>query len=337
MKLENTTKQLIPVIQIELQEPIINKVSEYQQDYQIVSEYNIKCPEGFGFTIGNAIRRTCMNSLVGNAIVAFRLVDETVKHLFDTIPGVKEIVQDIASNLSQVCIRLPEEMMYTTISLKKLNDTNSSLVVTAADFLLPEGVVISNPDQYICKLDLKKDLNMEVMVSTGIGHTIAEKQKFNHELRDIVAIDSIFSPVMKCAYDVQFSTGGKATYDNLSVTITTNGTRTGDEVMKSTTELLTKSFGSICNLKLDDIESETSKSSVKHSYAEYQINSTELDARIKNKLIQNNINTIADLAALTEAQLRTLGGLGEVCMSKIRKFLSDRGLCFGMNLNNGGI
>lgn len=334
----NMLRPLIPIMQNDLQEPYIIKVSENYEDHIQISKYSIPCAVGFGHTIGNSIRRTCLTNLTGYAIVAVKL--NHAKHAFDILPGILETMEDVMINLKQICVRLNNNITHLNLKLNKTNDTNEEMIITAADFEENENVKISNLNQYICTLDIKTNLKMEIIIAFGRGYIMAEKQKFNQPTREFIPMDSIFSPVIQCGYDVQCFTGGKTNYDNLEIILKTNGTHTTDEVIQMTIEILYKAFKSICTLELKEEENDNAhkkniinnNNSIVNS-TDY-ISMTDLSVRVKNRLSQNEINTVADLAALTKQQVLALGGLGDVCITEIETFLSARGLCFGMNLNN---
>lgn len=333
--------KLIPIPNIESIEPSITKIEETMEYTNMITKYKIICNVGDGHTIGNSIRRSCLSNLNGYAIIGFKL--KGAQHLFDAVDGIKEVVQDIVFNLKKINIKLKHGLNHTILNLNKTNNTNGSLVITAGDFESNESVLIVNKDQPIATLDLKYTIDLEVLISIGKGYVTAAQHKFNQEPKDYIIIDSIFSPVVKCTYEVQCFTGGYVNHDEVLITLVTNGTHSGDEIINKATEMLANNFRSICELQEKDnsassllVKEKVESQQQQNVYMSYPIATSELSVRTKNRLMDNDIVTIGDLVGTAEAQLRVMSGLGEVCITEIKQFLSDRGLCFGMNTINRG-
>ena len=186
---------------------------------------------GFGYTMGNTLRRTLLSRIPGAAITSVRI--EGVLHEFTTVEGVKEDVVDIILNLKEVVLRMEEGDAQTLFLSAK-----GSGPVKARQFKLPAGVEIVNPDHVIASLSASGSLDMEVTVERGVGYRTADKNK-KTEIIGVIPIDSIFSPVRKVAYEVGATQVGQMTnFDSLVVDVETDGSLTPSEAISTIGNIL---------------------------------------------------------------------------------------------------
>jgi DNA-directed RNA polymerase subunit alpha len=172
---------------------------------------------GFGYTLGNTMRRTLLSRIPGAAITRIQI--EGVEHEFSTIDGVVEDVVDIILNLKRIVVRFDDNEEQTIyLSAKGSGD------VTAADLKLPAGVEVVNPDAHIATLGSSARLEMELTAAPGVGYRTADGNKGASSTIGVIPVDSIFSPVRKVAYRVENTQVGQMTnFDKLIIDIETNG------------------------------------------------------------------------------------------------------------------
>lgn len=205
-----------------------------QTDRENVSEFVVTpCHQGYGTTIGNALRRVLLSSIPGAAVEAVKF--SGVPHEFSAIDGVQEDVIEIVLNLKQLAIRShSEQPVKLTLTKKGKGD------VTAADFEKNADIEILNPEVKIATLnDASKTFEMEVIIGTGLGYvTAANKESANLDLGTILT-DSFYSPVKDVGYKVENTRVGDITdYEKLSLTIETNGTITPRQAVEQATNIL---------------------------------------------------------------------------------------------------
>lgn len=209
------------------------------------------CHQGYGTTIGNALRRVLLSSLPGAAVETVKI--EGVQHEFSAIDGVKEDVVEIILNLKQVAVKsFSEEPVTITLSKKGVGP------VTAGDFSKNADVEIMNPDLVIAHItDKNKTLEMEITIGKGRGYVAsAEKDTKQYDLGTI-AIDSLYTPIRDVGYNVEFTRVGDVTnYEKLTLTVTTNGTITPKQAIGQSTKILMDHFSLIADLAGDGTQSE---------------------------------------------------------------------------------
>ena len=188
---------------------------------------------GYGVTTGNSLRRMLLSSIEGAAIVAVQI--EGVFHEFSSIPGVVEDVTEIILNLKQVNLILADEAEEKRIYLKK----NKQGRVCAKDMVADSQVTILNPDHLIATMDKDSSLNMEMIVRKGRGYVPSEKQELEGESVQMIAVDSVFSPIEKVCYHIENTRVGQSTdYDLLVMEIWTNGGITPEDAVAHSAKIV---------------------------------------------------------------------------------------------------
>lgn len=206
---------------------------------------------GYGLTVGNALRRVLISSLPGSAVTGIKI--KGVDHEFSTIEHIKEDVVDIILNIKQLRLKLVGEDI-ATVNMK----IKGEKVATAADIKETSAVKITNKDLVIATLtDKTAELDMELTVENGLGYSPVESREKEKSEIGVIAIDAIFTPVLKARFDIENVRVGKITnYDKLTLEIVTDGTLTPMEVFKSASAILVDHFDF---LKTYDKKKETKK------------------------------------------------------------------------------
>jgi len=277
---------------------------------------------GFGYTLGNTMRRTLLSRIPGAAITRIQI--EGVEHEFSTIDGVVEDVVDIILNLKRIVVRMDgneEETIY--LSAKGSGD------VTAADLKLPAGVEVVNPDAHIATLGSSARLEMELTSAPGVGYRTADGNKGASSTIGVIPVDSIFSPVRKVAYRVENTQVGQMTnFDKLIIDIETNGAIQPNEALSSAGKTLRELMGLFAEvgegqgLELVDVVPDTSGS----PDLDLPIEALDLSERPRNCLRRAQIKTVGELVERTSDDLLNITNFGQKSLDEVIAKLDELGL-----------
>jgi len=287
---------------------------------------------GYGLTLGNSLRRVLLSSINGAAIVAVRIVG--VDHEFSTVPGIKEDVTDIILNLKQVNLRYLGDEDATL----KLEATGPR-VIKAGDIQTDGDVEVLNPDQIIATIDDGGKLSMEMIVRHGRGYVSADANRTEDLPTGMIAIDSIFAPVRRVAYNVSNARVGQMTdYDKLTIEVWTNGAVRPDDAVAYAAKILKEQLTIFVNF--DEAEDEDVKSyddaAGKASLNENlfkTVDSLELSVRAANCLENANIKFIGELVTKSESEMLKTKNFGRKSLNEIKDILSEMGLSLGMKID----
>jgi DNA-directed RNA polymerase subunit alpha len=287
---------------------------------------------GFGLTLGNSLRRVLLSSINGAAIVAVKI--NGVDHEFSTVAGVKEDVTDIILNLKQVNLRYLGDADATI----KLEATGPR-VVKAGDIQTDGDVEVLNPDQIIATLDNEGKLSMEMTVRHGRGYVSADNNRTETMPTGVIAIDSIFAPVRRVAYNVSNARVGQMTdYDKLTLEVWTNGAVRPDDAIAYAAKILKEQLTIFVNF--DETDEEEAKpreeSSAKPSLNENlfrTVDSLELSVRAANCLENAGIKYIGELVTKSEAEMLKTKNFGRKSLNEIKDILAEMGLSLGMKID----
>ncbi len=276
---------------------------------------------GFGYTLGNTIRRTLLSRIPGAAITSVQI--EGVQHEFSTIPGVVEDVVDIILNLKNVAIDLENIEEYTLyLSAKGAGE------VTAGDLKVPAGVRIVNPEQHIATMSANAQIEMELTVAPGVGYRSADSNKGSGSI-GVIPIDSIFSPVRKVAYSVESTQVGQMTnFDRLVLDVETDGALTPSEALSSAGKTLGElmglfgSMGEGLGLELGERDQETHGS----PDLDLPIEALDLSERPRNCLRRAQIKTVGELVLRTGDDLLNITNFGQKSLEEVTAKLDELGL-----------
>jgi DNA-directed RNA polymerase subunit alpha len=276
---------------------------------------------GFGYTIGNSLRRTLLSSIPGAAISSVRI--ESVLHEFSTISKVTEDVTDIILNLKELVIR-SEADEPVTVYLKAKGPGE----VTAGDIAPPAGVEILNPDLHIATIGKGGSLEMEMTVERGVGYVMADKNKKPRDPIGVIPVDSIFSPVRRVSYTVENTRVEQMTdRDRLILDVETNGSISPREVLASaggTLLELVNLFSELAeatSVTVGPAEDESAPS-------DYAITVEELNLSVRsyNCLKREGINSVGDLVEKSEAELMDIRNFGQKSIDEVKAKLEELSL-----------
>ena len=280
---------------------------------------------GFGYTLGNSLRRTLLSSIPGAAVTHVRFAGAL--HEFSTIDGVKEDVTEIILNLKDLVVS-SENDEPVVAHLKK----STSGAVTAADIQAPAGVEIHNPELVIATINAKAKFEVELIIERGRGYVQASQNKMSGEEAGLIAVDSIYSPVLKVSYRVEATRAGEFTnFDKLIVDVETKPSMTPEYAIASAGSTLVELFGLAKNLNAAaegiELGSATTETALSPELA-MAIEELELTVRSYNCLKREGINTVAELIGLTEDQLMNIRNFGSKSVDEVRDKLQSMGLKF---------
>lgn len=288
---------------------------------------------GYGYTIGNSLRRVLLSSLEGAAITSIRI--DGAMHEFATVDGVVEDVTEIVLNLKKVLfkchVREPQTLLLSA---------NKEGEITAGDIALNQNVEIVNPDQHICTLDKKKKFDMELEIRVGRGFFTADENKKPEQAIGLIPIDSIFSPVTRVRYVVESARVGQRTdYDKLNLEVWTDGRITPDDALTQASAILQHHLDVFVGYDKNAIEFEEvedrqddEKGKLK-KLLNMSVNEIELSVRAANCLNNANITTVGQLAMKTEAEMLKYRNFGKKSLNEIKDKLTALGLSLGMNID----
>ena len=280
--------------------------------------------QGYGVTIGNALRRVLFSSLPGASITSMRLSD--VHHEFSDIPHVKEDVMQLMLNVKQIRLRMHGEG-----PMRMRLEVRGEGVVTAGDIILPPEIEIVNPDLYLLTTDsAKAKLDVEFQVEAGRGYSPAE-QRGKLPIGEL-PVDAIYSPIKRVNYEVEAARVGQMTnYDRLILEIWTDGTTRPQDALRQAAHMLVQHLQLIAGVSLDEMLPEGGGESkgIPAELSGKPIEDLELSVRVYNALKRTGISTIGDLLDMIEKNGGTLTNLrnfGEKSMSELKEKLRGRGL-----------
>lgn len=280
---------------------------------------------GFGYTLGNTLRRTLLSRIPGAAITSVRI--EGVAHEFDTLDGVVEDVVDIILNLKQVVLRVEsneEQVIYLSAS--------GAGAVTASALRTPAGVEVVNGDHHIATLSDGGVLEIELTVAGGVGYRVAQSAG---DQIGVIPIDAIFSPVRQVAYTVEPTQVGSMTnYDKLVLDIETDGSLPPSEAVSSAGKTLREllnlfaDLGEGVGLSLGDVEPEDHGS----PDLDLPIEALDLSERPRNCLRRAQVKTVGELVTKTEDDLLNITNFGQKSLEEVIEKLDE----LGLSLNTQG-
>ncbi len=274
---------------------------------------------GYGNTLGNSLRRVLLSSVRGGAIVAFRI--DGVSHEFTTVPGIKEDVVDIMLNLMGVRL-----IVHTDEPVELRLEKKGAGNITAGDIKTTADVEVVNPEHVIATVDdPKASVVMDLVVEAGRGYRTIEESSTERLHSDMIALDAVFSPVLRVRFKVDGTRVGQETnLDKLALTIDTDGTITPQEAFEEAAAILVSQYTALAGATSvvgaaalgtndDDDAGELSTS----------IDELGLSARTANALVNNEIRTVHDLVTLSEQELRELKGFGSKAFEEVKDKLAE--------------
>ncbi len=286
---------------------------------------------GFGFTLGNALRRVLLSSIPGYAITEVKI--DGVVHEYSTLDGVQEDVVDILLNLKGVALKLHNKSE-TILTLNKTNEGP----VTAADFEVNHDSEIINPNHLIAHLTKGGKLNLEVKVEMGRGYQpVPARRKSNQEDKTLgfIMVDASFSPINKVSYFVESARVEQRTdLDKLIMDVETNGVIDAEQAIRDAARILMGQLSVFANLESALTEVEVKQAPQVDPVLLRPVDDLELTVRSANCLKAENIYYIGDLIQRSENELLKAPNLGRKSLNEIKDVLASKGLTLGMKLEN---
>jgi DNA-directed RNA polymerase subunit alpha len=290
---------------------------------------------GYGHTLGNAVRRVLLSSMVGYAATEVTIAG--VVHEYSSIDGVQEDVVNILLNLKGVVFKL-HNRDEVTLSLRK--ETEGA--VTAADIQIPHDVEIVNPEHLIATLSKGGKLDMQIKVEKGRGYVPGSMRRFADEAvksAGRIVLDASFSPIRRVSYTVDSARVEQRTdLDKLIIEIETNGAISAEDAVRSSAKILVEQLAVFAQLEggeLAAFDQPASRSAQQFDPILLRpVDELELTVRSANCLKAENIYYIGDLIQRTENELLKTPNLGRKSLNEIKEVLASRGLTLGMKLEN---
>ncbi|MEZ5653453.1 MAG: DNA-directed RNA polymerase subunit alpha [Burkholderiaceae bacterium] len=287
---------------------------------------------GYGHTLGNALRRVLLSSMVGYAPTEVQI--SGVVHEYSTIDGVREDVVDLLLNLKGVVFKLHNrDEVYLTLRKETAGP------VTAADIDLPHDVEVINPEHVIATLTEGGKLDMSIKVERGRGY-VPGTMRDAMESKTIgrVVLDASFSPVRRVSYQVESARVEQRTdLDRLVVDIETNGVIAPEEAVRQSARILVEQLSVFAALEggiEQVVEQQVGRGPQVDPILMRPVDDLELTVRSANCLKAENIYYIGDLIQRTENELLKTPNLGRKSLNEIKEVLASRGLTLGMRLEN---
>lgn len=276
---------------------------------------------GYGHTLGNALRRILLSSLPGAALTSVKI--SGIKHQFSTIPGLKEDVVELLLNLKKLKVKyFGDGVGKIKLSIKGPKE------ITGKDFITPPEIEIVNKDHYIGTLaDKKSELELEVTVEKGYGYQPSEEKKF--DTIGVIPLDSLFTPIVRVNYKVESTRVGRMTnLDKLILEIWTDGSILPQEALKESAKNLVQYFTQVYDPKVileENIINSNISSEEEENILKLTVEELDLPTRIANCLKNGNIETVRDLMAIPREELSKIKNLGGKSISIIEEKLKEKG------------
>ena len=329
---ETTAANTQPTVQavpagagMQINKPVISMLEE--DPNAITGTFVVEPLErGYGITLGNSLRRILLSSLPGVAVTSVKI--DGVLHEFSTVPGVTEEVTEIVLNLKGLTAK-----MYGEGPKVVYIQAEGECEVTAGDIKTDSEVEILNPDMHIATLGKDAKLNMEITIDRGRGYVSAERNKqMTQPPIGVIAIDSIYTPVLNVNYKVENTRVGQITdYDKLTIQLTTDGTISAREAVSLAAKILNEHLKLFVDLSDDSGQTRImveKEESGKDKVLEMTIEELELSVRSFNCLKRAGINTVGDLSQKTMDEMLKVRNLGKKSLDEIVKKLESLNLTF---------
>src|SRR3989344_146649 len=276
---------------------------------------------GFGQTLGVALRRVLLTSIEGAAVTSVKI--DGVRHLFTSLPGLKEDIIELVLNIKTLRVKLAEgkDEGKMTLSAQGPGEIKASQIETS------DGVEIVDPNHYLGALaDKKSKINMEMTVERGAGYSLAEDRRIS--TIGTIPIDAIFSPVLRVNYKVEQTRVGRQTnFDKLILEIWTDGTTDAQDAVKQASKLLVSYFHQIYEpSETSDSEKTAVTTGIPEDAMKMTIDELDLPTRLYNSLRNAGIETVSDMLSTPKKELMGFRNLGAKSLSIIEDSLKERGI-----------
>ncbi len=276
--------------------------------------------QGYGHTLGNALRRVLLTSLPGAAVTSVKIAG--VRHQFTTLTGLKEDLVELILNIKKIRVK------YQGKGPAKIRlEATGPAEVKAKNIKTPAGVEITNPDLIIAHLaDKKSKLSAEMTVESGFGYSPFEDRK--SDVLGVIPVDASFSPVIRVNYDIESTRVGRLTnYDRLVFELETDGSIAPLEAVKEAAKILVAYFKQIVEPKVPKKKTEE-QPAITHEILRLTVQELNLPTRIVNALERSGYKTVADLIAIDKKEIAKVRNLGEKSLKIIEIALKEKEVDF---------
>ena len=292
---------------------------------------------GYGVTIGNALRRILLSSLEGFAICSIRI--DGVPHEFSTIPGVKEDVTNIILNLKKV--RLKQVVEDTTFEKASINVGGQDVLKAGELAKVLTGFEVLNPDLVICHLDPSANFQLDFAVNKGRGYVVADENQNPNDPIDVIAIDSIYTPILNVKYFVEpYRVEQKTDYEKLIIEVTTDGSILPKDALKEAAKILIHHFMLFSDEKIaiETTETEGNEEFDEEVLHMRQLLKTklvdiDLSVRALNCLKSAEVETLGELVVFNKTDLLKFRNFGKKSLTELDELLASLNLSFGMDIS----
>lgn len=286
---------------------------------------------GYGHTLGNSLRRIILSSLPGAAITSIKI--DGVSHEFSVMDGIKEDVITILLNLKKVRFKVStDEPQIATLKIK------GPAAVTAKNIKTPGQVEVLNEDQYICEINGKITLDIEINIERGLGYVAKEVHQKDKVDIGVIALDAIYTPVRRVNYEVEnMRVGDRTDHNRMRISIETDGTISPREALEKSIETMIHQLKAIIGFKETEVALETNVSDDTSEAAgdrkegpddvlKTKIDTLNFSTRTLNALAEEGIRTLGGLSRKKKDDLLEIDGLGEKGIQEIRRILGNSGI-----------
>ncbi|HEX9691549.1 MAG TPA: DNA-directed RNA polymerase subunit alpha [Gemmatimonadales bacterium] len=307
-----------------------------REDIPFAAEFRLQPLErGYGYTLGNALRRMLLSSLPGGAVWAFRL--DGVVHEHQTVPGVVEDIHQIIQRLKALTLRLDENVQEAVLELR----ATKAGAVTAAQIVPKSGVEVVHPQHLLFTLQADRELRGELYVRKGRGYVEASQHDLDTSLPvDVVQIDALYNPVRRANFVVHETRVGQRTdYDSLTLSVETNGSIAPEDAVAYGAALLQEhfrhfvDFGYVPSAPVEPEPDNSVATDEMRARLNKPIDDCGLSVRSVNSLKNSNISTLGDLVRYAQDDLLKVKNVGDKALTEIAEMLEREGLRFGMSLD----
>jgi DNA-directed RNA polymerase subunit alpha len=277
--------------------------------------------QGYGDTLGNALRRVLLTALPGAAITNVKI--SGVKHQFSSLKGMKEDVVEFLLNLKKVRFSFSgDKPVKATLSVKTSGE------VKAKDIKVPAEVKIANPEFILATLSKGSKLDAEMEVSAGVGYSPSEDRERGSI--GLIPLDASFSPISRVNYKVEETRVGRLTnYDKLILEIWTDGTISPKEAIKTSAKILVSYFNQIVSPKKVAKKEEDKEVDTLGPVGKLSVEEIGLPTRVANALVKAGYETVEELVSAKKEDLVKVRNLGEKSIKIISVALNEKGVNFG--------
>ena len=288
---------------------------------------------GYGLTVGNALRRVLLSSLEGYAITSINI--SGVEHEFSTIKGVVQDVAEIILNLKQIRFKQQIDSIDSETAILKVSNSES---VTAKDIASSlSNFQVLNTDQLICELDKSISFEMEFTVEKGRGYSPSEENTKEDTAIGVIAIDSIFTPIVNVNYNIEnYRVGQKTDFEKLNINITTDGSIEPKQALTEASKILIQHFLLFSDEKIN-LEEEIADDFDEDTLHMRQLLKTELtefglSVRALNCLKTAEVFTLGELVSFKKSDMLKFRNFGKKSLTELEALVEAKGLTFGYDI-----